>query len=34
MAFCDGEVRDNDNRLIAKSLGTFKYQKNEDKAGP
>jgi uncharacterized protein (TIGR00369 family) len=25
MAFCEGEVVDNDGRLIAKSLGTFKY---------
>lgn len=31
MAFCDGEVRDEQNKLIAKSLGTFKYQK-KDKA--
>jgi acyl-CoA thioesterase len=34
MAFCEGEVRDTDNRLIAKSLGTFKYLKNGDKARP
>lgn len=27
MAFCEGEVRDADDRLIAKSLGTFKYLK-------
>ena len=27
MAFCDGEVRDRDERLIAKSMGTFKYRK-------
>jgi acyl-CoA thioesterase len=27
IAFCDGEVRDGDERLIAKALGTFKYQK-------
>jgi uncharacterized protein (TIGR00369 family) len=27
MAFCDGEVRDTDERLIAKAMGTFKYQK-------
>jgi acyl-CoA thioesterase len=27
MAFCDGEVRDRDERLIAKALGTFKYQR-------
>ena len=24
MAFCDGEVRDTDERLIAKAMGTFK----------
>ena len=29
MAFCEGEVRDTGGRLIAKSLGTFKYQKSE-----
>lgn len=27
MAFCDGEVRDRNERLIAKSMGTFKYRK-------
>jgi uncharacterized protein (TIGR00369 family) len=27
MAFCDGEVRDTEQRLIAKAMGTFKYQK-------
>jgi acyl-CoA thioesterase len=27
MAFCDGEVRDADGRLIAKAMGTFKYRK-------
>jgi acyl-CoA thioesterase len=27
MAFCDGEVRDTDERLIAKGMGTFKYLK-------
>jgi uncharacterized protein (TIGR00369 family) len=27
MAFCEGEVRDDQNRLIAKALGTFKYLK-------
>jgi acyl-CoA thioesterase len=26
MAFCDGEVRDAQDRLIAKSMGTFKYR--------
>jgi acyl-CoA thioesterase len=25
MAFCEGEVRDEEGRLIAKSMGTFKY---------
>jgi len=25
MAFCEGEIHDADGRLIAKSLGTFKY---------
>ncbi len=29
MAFCEGEVRDDQNKLIAKSLGTFKYQKKK-----
>ena len=32
MAFCDGEVRDDHHKLIARSLGTFKYQKKKDKA--
>jgi acyl-CoA thioesterase len=27
MAFCDGEVRDTADRLIAKAMGTFKYHK-------
>src|ERR1700693_2881998 len=27
MVFCDGEVRDTDERLIAKAMGTFKYLK-------
>ena len=27
MAFCEAEVRDGEQRLIAKALGTFKYQK-------
>jgi acyl-CoA thioesterase len=27
MAFCDGEVRDTDERLIAKAMGIFKYRK-------
>jgi acyl-CoA thioesterase len=29
MAFCDGEVRDADNRLIAKAMGTFKYHRKK-----
>jgi len=28
LAFCDGEVRDTDGRLIAKAMGTFKYRKS------
>ncbi|HEY1312610.1 MAG TPA: PaaI family thioesterase [Steroidobacteraceae bacterium] len=27
LVFCDGEVRDTGQRLIAKSLGTFKYRR-------
>lgn len=27
MAFCEAEVRDTDDRLIAKAMGTFKYRK-------
>jgi acyl-CoA thioesterase len=27
MAFCEGEVRDTNERLIAKAMGTFKYLK-------
>jgi uncharacterized protein (TIGR00369 family) len=27
MAFCEAEVHDGEERLIAKALGTFKYQK-------
>ena len=27
-AFCEAEVRDGEQRLIAKALGTFKYQKS------
>jgi acyl-CoA thioesterase len=27
MAFCDGEVRDSADRLIARAMGTFKYLK-------
>jgi acyl-CoA thioesterase len=29
MAFCDGEVRDAGNRLIAKAMGTFKYHRKK-----
>jgi acyl-CoA thioesterase len=32
MAFCEGEVRDADDKLIAKSLGTFKYPRGQKKA--
>jgi acyl-CoA thioesterase len=32
MAFCEGEVRDTQNRLIAKSMGTFKYFQSETPA--
>jgi acyl-CoA thioesterase len=28
MAFCDGEVRDLEERLIAKSMGIFKYRRD------
>jgi acyl-CoA thioesterase len=28
MAFCEGEVRDGNDRLIAKAMGTFKYLKS------
>jgi uncharacterized protein (TIGR00369 family) len=28
MAFCEGEIRDHDDRLIAKSSGLFKYRKD------
>jgi acyl-coenzyme A thioesterase PaaI-like protein len=28
MAFCEGEVRDAEGRLIAKAMGTFKYLKS------
>jgi len=27
LAFCEGEIRDNDDRLIAKAMGTFKTRK-------
>src|ERR1700760_1112620 len=29
MAFCDGEVRDANNKLIAKAMGTFKYHRKQ-----
>ena len=29
MAFCEGEARDTNDRLIAKAMGTFKYLKQE-----
>jgi acyl-CoA thioesterase len=32
MAFCDGEVRDTAERLIAKAMGTFKYLPAKDTA--
>jgi acyl-CoA thioesterase len=28
MAFCEGEARDTNDRLIAKAMGTFKYLKS------
>jgi acyl-CoA thioesterase len=28
LAFCDGEVRDTEDRLIAKAMGTFKYRRS------
>jgi acyl-CoA thioesterase len=28
MAFCDGEVRDTEERLLAKAMGIFKYLKH------
>jgi uncharacterized protein (TIGR00369 family) len=33
MSFCEGEVRDSDNRLVAKAMGTFKTIKRFDDAG-
>jgi acyl-CoA thioesterase len=30
MAFCDGEVRDANQRLIAKAMGTFKYHRKKE----
>jgi acyl-CoA thioesterase len=33
MAFCEGDIRDSEGRLIAKSMGTFKYiKKRTDEA--
>ena len=32
MAFCEGEVRDQDDRLLAKALGTFKTIARRDVA--
>jgi acyl-CoA thioesterase len=32
MAFCEGEVRDGDDRLIAKAMGTFKYRKSGEQS--
>jgi acyl-CoA thioesterase len=29
LAFCDGEVRDANNKLIAKAMGTFKYHRKK-----
>ncbi len=29
LAFCDGEVRDAHNKLIAKAMGTFKYHRKK-----
>jgi acyl-CoA thioesterase len=34
MAFCEAEVRDADHRLIAKSMGIFKYKPNAGGAAP
>jgi acyl-CoA thioesterase len=33
MAFCEGEVRDTDDRLIAKAMGTFKYRRKSEPDG-
>jgi acyl-CoA thioesterase len=30
LSFCDAEVRDTDDRLIARAMGTFKYRKKPD----
>jgi acyl-coenzyme A thioesterase PaaI-like protein len=29
LAFCEGEVRDTEQRLIAKAMGIFKYLKRD-----
>jgi uncharacterized protein (TIGR00369 family) len=34
MAFCDGEVRDTHERLIAKAIGTFKFLTQRPKINP
>jgi formyl-CoA transferase/CoA:oxalate CoA-transferase len=34
MAFCEGEVRDGEDRLIAKSMGTFKYIRQRPTSQP
>jgi uncharacterized protein (TIGR00369 family) len=34
MAFCEGEVRDPEDRLIAKSMGTFKYIRKRPTSQP
>ena len=31
LAFCEGEIRDTDDRLIAKAMGTFKNRKKSEK---
>jgi acyl-CoA thioesterase len=31
LAFCDGEIRDSHDRLIAKAMGTFKARKKSEK---
>ena len=33
MAFCEGEVRDAGDRLVAKALGTFKYRRAGSRDG-
>jgi acyl-CoA thioesterase len=33
MAFCEGEIRDADDRLIAKAMGTFKYRRKSINSG-